>query len=168
MQQDRRDVFKKIGMLGASALALVGVSKRAKADDRNERQNPLLGLWDLTVPIQQGLLAPLYYKYAISEGGYVVAGNEDANANFLLPYTYSPSMGTYTRTGPNSYRLRERRWAMGAGGVPAGSSDFTGAAVVAGDGRSWSGSGTYIQYDLTGINVVLTLPLTYSAVRFPA
>jgi hypothetical protein len=57
---------------------------------------------------------------------------------------------------------------MGAGGVPAGSSDFTGTAVVAGDGRSWSGSGTYIQYDLTGINVVLSLPLTYSAVRFPA
>jgi hypothetical protein len=25
--------------------------------------------------------------------------------------------------------------------------------VVAGDGRSWSGSGTYIQYDVTGINV---------------
>ena len=168
MEQNRRDVFKKIGMLGASALALAGVSKRAKADDRNERQNPLLGLWDLTIPVQQGLLAPLYYKYAISEGGYVATGNEDANADYLLPYTYGPTMGTYTRIGPYSYRLRERRWVMGAGGVPAGSSDFTGTAVVAGDGRSWSGSGTYIQYDLTGINVVLSLPLTYSAVRFPA
>ena len=116
MEQNCRDVFKKIGMLGASALALVGVSKRAKADDRNERQNPRLGLWDLTIPVQQGLLAPLYYKYAISEGGYVATGNEDANADYLLPYTYGPTMGTYTRTGPYSYRLRERRWVMGAGG----------------------------------------------------
>jgi hypothetical protein len=28
------------------------VSKRAKADDRNEHQNPLLGLSDLTIPVQ--------------------------------------------------------------------------------------------------------------------
>jgi hypothetical protein len=167
MEQNRRDVFAKIGMLSASALALVGVSRRAKADAWNERQNPLLGLWDLTVPVQQGLLAPLYYKYAISEGGYVATGSEDANAAYLLPYTYSPTVGTYTRTGPYSYRLRERRWAMGVAGAAAGCSDFTGTAVVAGDGRSWSGSGTYTQNDPDG-NVVLTLPLAYSAVRFLA
>jgi hypothetical protein len=110
MKQDRRDIFKKIGMLGASALALGGIAKPAKADDRNERQNPLLGLWDLSFKD----IPNLFYKYAISEGGYVATGNQDANPKFFPPYTYSPTMGTYTRTGPNTYRLRERGWAMDA------------------------------------------------------
>ncbi len=161
MDKDRREVFTKIGMLGASALALLGASKRAKAFEGNEQQNPLLGLWDLTFPPP---LDALIYKYAISEGGYVATGNQDASPH---PYTYSPTMGTYTRTGPNSYRLRERGWAMDAKGNPAGSFEFKGTAVVAYDGKSWSGSGTYVQYDLKD-NVLLNQPLTYTAVKFPA
>ena len=97
MNEDRRDIFKKFGMLGASALALMGV--------------PLLGLWDLTIPVQPavGLPVPLLYKYAISEGGYVATGNYDTDANFNGGFTYSATMGTYARTNfPNSYRLRER------------------------------------------------------------
>jgi hypothetical protein len=164
MNRDRRDLFKKVGMLGASALALVGASKSAKAFEGNENQTPLLGLWDLTFPPP---LDALIYKYAISEGGYVATGNQDANPTPSNPYTYSPTMGTYTRTGPNSYRLRERSWVMDPKGNPAGSSEFTGTAVVARDGNSWSGSGTYIQYDLKG-KVLLNEPLTYTAVKFPA
>lgn len=165
MDRDRRELFKRIGGLGASALAFLGASKRAKADEA-AASNPLVGLWDLTIPLQGGSAA-LYYKYAISEGAYVATGNEDANPNFLLPYTYSPTMGTYVRSGHNSYRLRERAWAMDAKGNPAGYSDFTGTAVVAPDGRSFVGSGAYIQYDLNGA-VVLNLPITYTAVKFPA
>ena len=74
MEQDRRDVFKTIGTLGASALALMGVSKPAKADEA-AASNPLVGLWDMTIPIQVGLPTPLYYKYAISEGAYVATGS---------------------------------------------------------------------------------------------
>jgi hypothetical protein len=57
---------------------------------------------------------------------------------------------------------------MDASGNPAGSSDFTGTAVVAGDGRSWSGSGTLTQYDVNGKVVFTAANFTYSAVRFPA
>src|SRR5271169_3877107 len=83
MEQDRRDVFKKIGMLGATALALVGVSKPAKADyDWREHENLLPGLWDMVIPVQPqvGVPVPLYFKYAISEGGFVVTGNYDIDA----------------------------------------------------------------------------------------
>src|SRR5271165_425520 len=82
MERDRRDLLTKIGMLGASALALMGMSKHAKADD--QVQNPLLGLWDLTIPVQPavGLPVPLLYKYAISQGAYVAAGDYDADAAF--------------------------------------------------------------------------------------
>jgi hypothetical protein len=161
MNTDRRDLFKKISVLGASALALAGVSKRAKAFEGKEQQNPLLGLWDLSFPGIPGL----YYKYAIAEGAYVVTGNEDANASYV-GFKYSPTMGTYARTGPNSYRLRERSWAMKADGTPAGSSDFSGTALVAADGKSWSGSGTITQYDVNG-NVAFTIPdFTYTATRF--
>jgi hypothetical protein len=167
MDQDRRDLFRKFGMLGASALALLSVSKRAKAVEGNEHQNPLLGLWDLTIPVQPavGLPVPLYYKYAISEGAYVATGNEDANAA-LVGFKYSPTMGTYARTFPNSYRLRERSWAYDANGAWAGYSDFSGTAAVAADGNSWSGSGTYTQYDVNGNVVATNTNFTYSAVRF--
>ena len=170
MEQDRRDLFKKISVLGASALALTGVSKRAKAFEGNENQNLLLGLWDLTIPVQPavGLPIPLYYKYAISEGAYVATGNEDANAA-LVWFKYSPTVGTYARANfPNSFRLRERGWAYDASGNFAGYSDFTGTAVVAGDGKTWSGSGTYTQYDVNGNVVATNTNFTYSAVRFPA
>ena len=165
MQQDRRDVFRKIGMLGASALALVGV-KPAKADEA-AASNPLVGLWDMTIPAFEGV-PTLYYKYAISEGAYVATGNEDLNPNFFGGFTYSPTMGTYARTGHNSYRLRERVWAMDAKGNPAGYADFTGTAVVAGDGKSFSGSGTLTQYDLDGKAVYVAKDFPYTAAKFPA
>jgi hypothetical protein len=171
MEQDRRDLFTKIGTLGATALGVVGIATRAKADDRNEQQNSLLGLWDLTIPVQPavGLPVPLLYKYAISEGGYVATGNYDSDASFNGGFTYSPTMGTYARTNfPNSYRLRERSWVFDSSNNPAGSTDFTGTAVVVGDGKSWSGSGTFVQYDVNGKVVATNKNFTYTAVRFAA
>jgi hypothetical protein len=168
MEQDRRDLLKKIGMFGAGAL--FGVSKRATADSP-VAQNPLLGLWDLTIPPFEGGAA-LYYKYAISEGGYVATGNQDVNPGAFPPFTFSPTMGTYTRTGPSSYLIRERAWAMTFNSVPPGApvgfSDFTGTAVVAKDGNSWSGSGTWTLYDLSSPPNVLSQSVNfpYSAVRF--
>ena len=169
MERGRRDLFKTIGMLGASVLAVIGVSKRAKADEGGEGGNPLLGLWDLTIPPFQGSPV-LYYKYAISEGGYVATGNQDVNPAFAPPFTYSLTTGTYTRTGRNSYLIRERAWAMTANsvppGAPAGSTDFNGTAVVAADGKTWSGSGTWTQYDLNGNVVAQAVDFPYFATRF--
>ena len=148
-------------MLSAGALALAGISKPAKAFEGTQQQNPLLGLWDLTFPPPNN---NLIYKYSISEGGYVATGNLDATAA-VSGFTYSPTMGTYVRTGPNSYQLRERSWAIDPSGNPAGSTDFNGTALVAADGKSWSDSGAYVQYDLNG-NVVVNQPITYTAVKF--
>ena len=165
MEQDRRDVFKKIWHARR---------KRACGHRRFEARQSLQGE-RAAQPAPRPLgphvpAAPRRSHLQIRDFGRRVrrhTGNQDANPHFFPPYTYSPTMGTYTRTGPNSYRLRERGWAMDASGAPAGSSDFTGTAVVASDGKSWSGSGTYIQYDIKG-NVVLSQPLTYTAVKFPA
>jgi hypothetical protein len=161
MEQDRRDVFKKIGLLGATALGLVGISKVAKADEA-AASNTLVGLWDLTFPPPNN---NLIYKYAISEGGYVATGNLDATAA-VFGFAYSPTMGSYIRTGHNSYRLRERSWAMDPKGNPAGSTDFTGSATVAENGKTFAGSGTYTQYDLNG-DVLFAQPITYTATKFP-
>jgi len=162
MERDRRDLFKKAGMLGASALALAGISNRAKAFEGTPQQNPLLGLWDMTIPGSP----PLYYKYAISEGAYVCTGNLDQNAS-VFGYKYSPTMGSYARTNfRNSYRLRERAWAYDANGNWAGYSDFTGTAVVADDEKSFSGSGIFNQYDSNGNVVFGNQVITYTATRF--
>ncbi len=164
MQQDRRDIFKKIGTLGASALALAGVSNPAKADEA-AASNPLVGLWDMTIPLP-GTGVNLYYKYAISEGAYVCTGDDDLNPA-IDGFIYGPTMGTYARTGHNSYRLRERVWSMNPDGTSSGSAEFTGTARVAEDEKSFAGSGTYTQYNLNG-GVLFTLQLTYTAVKFPA
>jgi hypothetical protein len=170
MEQGRRDVFKKIGMLGASALALAGVSKRAKAFEGNEHQNPLLGLWDMTIPVQKqvGVPVPLLFKYAISEGGFVVTGNYDIDASFNGGFTFSPGMGTYAQTGPNSYRFRHQTWVFDAKANPAGSTDNFGTITVARDGKTFSATGTTIQYDVNGKQVYKAADFVFSAVRLPA
>jgi hypothetical protein len=168
MDKDRRDLLQKIGMFGASALALMGVSKRGRADEATP-SNPLVGLWDMTIPPPPGPNGgpTLYYKYAISEGAYVCTGNLDATT-VPFGFKYSPTMGTYVRTGHNSYRLRERAWAMYDNGEPAGYSDFTGTAIVAPDGKSFSGSGAFNQYGLDNKPVFPAQNITYTAVRFSA
>ncbi len=122
-------------LLGAGALAFMGVSKPAKAFEGTGQQNPLLGLWDMTIPVQVGLPIALYFKFAISEGGFVVTGNDDVDAAANGGFTYSPGMGTYTQTGHNSYPFRQRNWAMDASGNPAGSVDTTVPSQWPGTGR---------------------------------
>ena len=76
-------------------------------------------------------------------------------------------MGTYVRTGHNSYRLRERSWALNADGSPAGFSDFKSSAEVAEDGSTWSGKGVTFSTTCSD-NVVLKTTITYTAKRFSA
>jgi hypothetical protein len=171
MEQGRRDLFKTIGTLGASALALAGVSKPAKADDGlGGHQDTLVGLWDMTIPVQKqvGVSVPLYFKYAISEGGFVVTGNYDIDATFNGGFTFSPGMGTYVQTGPNSYRWRHQTWVFDASANPAGATDNFGTITVAGDGKTFSATGTTIQYDVNGKQVYKAADFVFSAVRFAA
>ena len=99
-------------------------------------------LWDLTIPVQPAVGLPRsspLYKYAISEGGYVATGNYDIDANFNGGFTYSPTMGTLR---PDEFSKflpapREESWVFDStnNNSPAGSTDFTGTAVVAADGE---------------------------------
>jgi hypothetical protein len=57
---------------------------------------------------------------------------------------------------------------MDANGNPAGYTDFEGSAMVAPDGRSFSGSGTLTQYDLNGKVVFTEKDIPYTAVKVPA
>ena len=170
MEQGRRDIFRKIGMLGASALAFMGVSKQATAFEGNEHQNPLLGLWDIVIPVQTvvGVPVPLYFKYAISEGGFVVTGNYDIDATFNGGFTFSPGMGTYVKTGHNSYKWRHRTWVFDASGNPAGTTDNFGSITVSGDGKTFSATGTTIQYDVNGKEVYKAADFVFSGTRLPA
>jgi hypothetical protein len=165
MEQDRRAVFTKISMLSASALALAGISKRAKAFEGTPQQNPLLGLWDMVIPVQTivGVPVPLYFKYAISEGGFVLTGNYDIDAAFNGGFTFSPGMGTYAQTGPNSYRWRHQTWVFDASGNPAGTTDNFGSITVAGDGKTFSATG-----NVNGKEVYKAADFVFSATRFAA
>jgi len=170
MDQDRRGLFRRIGVVGASVLALAGVSKPAKAFEGNENQTPLLGLWDMVIPVQTvvGVPVPLYFKYAISEGGFVLTGNYDIDAAFNGGFSFSPGMGTYAQTGPNSYRWRHQTWVFDASGNPAGTTDNFGSMTVAGDGKTFSATGTTVQYDVNGKEVYKAADFVFSATRFAA
>ena len=160
MEKNRRDILKKVGLLGAAALALVGVERRAKA---TAASNPLLGLWDMVIPGKP----TLYYKYSICEGAYVATGSTDFNTDGKGSKS-SPTMGTYILVSPNVFRVRERSWTMDSNGDPSGSAEFLGTFTVDGDRNSFKGSGTYTQYNLKGVVVFKETKVVLSATKFPA
>jgi hypothetical protein len=157
--QDRRAMFRKVGLLGAGVLTLVGLSKPAQADVGGEGRNPLLGLWDMTIPGSP----VLYFTFAISEGAYVCTGNYDSNSS-VFGFTFGPTMGTYVQVGARSYRIRQKAWPFDPAGNPAGAAYFTGTANVSTDGKSFSGAGIVTQYDLNGAQL-FAQEITYTALK---
>jgi hypothetical protein len=147
MQHDRRNVFAKIGLLGAGALAWTGLPKAARADASASENNPLLGLWEVTLP-DPGYPTN-YYKMAISEGAYVTTSNLDADPS-VYGFTYAPTFGTYARVAPTKYRFHDTGWVFDPASHPAGSTNTLGIITVSQDRKSFSAEGLFRQYDASG------------------
>jgi hypothetical protein len=124
----------------------------------------------MVIPVQPqvGVPVPLYFKYAISKGGFVVTGNYDIDATFNGGFTFSPGMGTYVQTGHNSYRWRHRTWVFDSKANLAGSTDNFGSLIVAEDGKTFSAKGTTIQYDVNGKEVYKAADFVFNGTRFSA
>lgn len=106
--------------------------------------NPLVGLWNMTVVGQAGTYL---YKYAISEGTWVTIGNIDQG---FYNFNYGPTLGAYVQNADGSYSYREIGWTYTRGGVCNGSFESTGTFVLDSSGNSFSGPGSFKQFDLAG------------------
>lgn len=120
--------------------------------------NPLIGIWEMTV---QGQAGTYLYKYAISEGTWVTIGNLDGG---FYNFRYGPTLGAYLKNADGSYRYREIGWTYSRGGVCNGSFESTGTFVVDASGHTFSGPGVFKQSDLTG-KTILTENFTVMATK---
>lgn len=130
------------------------------ANTTTSASNPLIGIWDMTV---QGELGTYHYKYTISEGSWVASGNIDPG---LFNFQYGPTLGTYVKNDDGSYRYREIGWTYTRGGVCNGSFESIGTFILDAPGNTFSGPGTFKQFDLTG-KTILTENLTVVATKLP-
>jgi hypothetical protein len=140
--------------------ALPGRNSTAAANPVTSSANPLIGIWEMTVQGEQGTYL---YKYAISEGAWVTIGNIDGG---LYNFRYGPTLGAYVKNTDGSYRYREIGWTYTRGGVKTGSFESTGTFVLDASGNSFSGPGSFKQFDLAG-NTILTENFTVLATRDP-
>lgn len=132
------DFLKRLGFLALAApLAAVQSPKKADAADSGE---PIVGLWE---GVYQAGKATYHYIWSISRGAYVATGDVDEN---YMGFKYGTIMGTYARNGDGSYRYRERGYVFDLRGRNVGSFTSTGTLRIAGD--TFSGPGTFVQYDL--------------------
>lgn len=151
-EQGRRDVLKKVGLLGAaSALALMSAPQPATAkdgSDGSDGSNPLVGVWTITFNSVTYPGNQYIYIYSMGNGNYVASGNIDAG---FFGETFSPTMGAYVHTGGNTVRYHEKGWVYNqSGGAVIGTFEATGTFTVSPNGKTIAGPGTYTQYDLNG------------------
>ena len=134
----------------------------AKPEDNEDNNEPFVGIWDVTV----SGIATYYYTYSISAGAFVATGNIDRNWDGAGS-SFGPTMGTYVRTAPRSYRIREKGWSFDPQGNPAGHFEFVGTYTVDKKGKTLTGAGTYKLFDLNG-NATYVEPLTVTGTKlFP-
>ena len=136
----------------ASALVKSPMSTEASSD------NPLIGLWEMTVV---GEASTYLYKYTISENTWIAVGNIDGG---FFNFRYSPTLGAYAKNADGSYRYREIGWTYTKGGVCNGSFESIGTFILDASGNTFSGPGSFKQFDLTG-RTILTDNFTVVATK---
>lgn len=162
MKYQTRQRIQTLGLI----LALSGLGMTISQLSRNSvtaanpagSPNPLIGLWNMTVV---GQVATYQYKYTISEGTWVASGNIDQG---FYNFVYGPTLGAYTQNADGSYSYREMGWTYARGGVCNGSFESVGTFVLDGSGNSFSGPGTFKQFDLSG-KTILTDGFTVVATK---
>jgi hypothetical protein len=68
-------------------------------------------------------------------------------------------MGVWERTGRNTYRLNHVALSWNPDGTPEGPASIREEVTLDRSGNSYRGTFTIIQYDLSGVNVVVPTPI---------
>ena len=163
----KSDFLRKLGLLASGVVAATAAPLSAQAaaageDDAGAAEDDALtGIWEMTV---KGAMGTYRYFYAIANGAYTCTGNIDAG---FQGFSYSPSMGAYTRDGKSkTYRYLEKGWVFDRTGTNIGSFQSTGTFKLGATSQSFSGPGTFVQFDLKGKQIV-SEPFTAAAKKLP-
>ena len=164
MKYQTKQRFQTLGLillLSVSGMTIGQLSRNSvTAANPVSSPNPLIGLWNMTVV---GEVATYQYKYTISEGTWVTIGNIDGG---FYNFRYGPTLGAYVQNPDGSYSYREMGWTYTRGGVCNGSFESVGTFVLDGSGNSFSGPGSFKQFDLSG-KTILTDTFTVVATKVP-
>lgn len=151
----KREFLKKLGLLSGGAAAGVASSSALTAAGE---ANPLVGLWEMTVVSKT---ATYRYLYSISDGAYVATGSIDEG---FQGFKYGPTMGSYTMQPDGSYRYIEKGWVFDMRGANVGAFRSAGTFKLGAGQRSFSGPGTFTQFDVNG-KVVFEEPFVARATK---
>ena len=135
----KTDFLKRLGLI-ACAAPIAAIQTASPADAASD-SDVLVGLWSATVSGQ----AIYKYVYSISRGTYVATGNIDEG---FMNFKFGPTLGEYTQDADGSYRYRERVWVFDMKGNNVGWATSTGTFRLDHSRSTFSGPGTYTQYDL--------------------
>jgi len=161
---DKKALYKKraIALAIAGIVSLLPVAYLRSADLIQHSTpvftDPIVGAWNCTIPPAGG--APAFNDIKNIHVGGTQSEIDDA----APPSQESPTVGTWTNTGPLTYSQKAYQKSWDAGGNLLGTWHYTGPMVLNSNLNELSIEGTATLFDANG-NVVTSFPFTASCTR---
>jgi len=161
---EKKTLYKKrtIALAIAGLVSLLPVTYLRSADVVQHGTpvfaDPIVGAWNCTIPPAGG--APAFNDIKNIHVGGTQSEIDDA----APPSQESPTVGTWTNTGPLTYSQKAYQKSWDAGGNLLGTWHYTGPMVLNSNLNELSIEGTATLFDANG-NVVTSFPFTASCTR---
>ena len=146
LELDRRDVVKRVTLLGAAGtLAIMGGTEAASANPTEVGEDPLVGSWlgTGTFTIQGATVTALAFASNFTGGIWMTFGNSP-------PTAAGPSFGAWIKTGRRTYRQHSVGFTFDNTGNQNGYFDVVEHIVLSEDGNNYTGSAVINSLDLNG------------------
>jgi hypothetical protein len=161
---DKKTLYKKraIALAIAGIVSLPPVAYLGSADEvehgRPVFTDPIVGAWNCTIPPAGG--APAFNDIKNIHVGGTQSEIDDA----APPSQESPTVGTWTKTGPLAYSQKAYQKSWDASGNLLGTWHYTGPMALNSDLSELSIEGIATLFDSNG-NVVTSFPFTASCTQ---
>jgi hypothetical protein len=127
-------------------------------DRRDDDSDGIVGLWHVTFVSRGSQYIPDGTQVDSAYVQWHSDGTEIMNSS-RPPSTGSFCMGVWEKTGRNTYRLNHVAISWNPDGTPEGPASIREEVTLDHSGNTYKGTFTIIQYDLSGINVVIPTPI---------
>lgn len=161
---DKKTLYKKraIALAIAGIVSLLPVAYLRSADEDHHGTpvftDPIVGAWNCTIPPAGG--APAFNDIKNIHVGGTQSEIDDA----APPSQESPTVGTWTKTGPLTYLQKAYQKSWDASGNLLGTWHYTGPMALNSNLSELSIEGIATLFDFNG-NVVTSFPFTASCIR---
>jgi len=126
--------------------------------DRHDDEDGIVGLWHVTFVSKGSQYIPDDTPIDSAYVQWHSDGTEIMNSS-RPPATGSFCMGVWEKTGRSTYRLNHVALSWNPDGTPQGPASIREEVTLDRSGNTYKGTFTIVQYDLTGINVLVPTPI---------